>query len=187
MASQPFDVKMTDPVKSKPVFPTPSQTDPVSSKPVFPTSSQANPDRSKPVFPTSSQPLPYHAIIWGGFVPSKLIKVSGTVSPCAHRFHINLKTGLDIAFHLNPRFDQNAIVRNSYLNLCWGPEERHLPCGMPLRRGQPFTICIQCEAHCFKVTVNGCHQFDYNHRICNLFFINVLEVDGDITLTDIQI
>uniref|UniRef100_A0A670Z3S8 Galectin n=1 Tax=Pseudonaja textilis TaxID=8673 RepID=A0A670Z3S8_PSETE len=101
-------------------------------------------------------------------------------------FHINLKAGNNTAFHLNPRFDENTIVRNSNLNMCWGSEERHLPCGMPLMRGQPFTIWIQCEAHCFKVAVNGLHQFEYNHRIHNLLQINLLEVDGDITLANIQ-
>uniref|UniRef100_A0A670YXG7 Galectin n=1 Tax=Pseudonaja textilis TaxID=8673 RepID=A0A670YXG7_PSETE len=133
----------------------------------------------------SPQPLPYRTTICGGFSPSKSIMVSGSVSPCAQRFEINLKVGNCIALHINPRFDQNAIVRNSLLNTCWGSEERHLPCGMPLMRGHPFTIRIQCEAHCFKVAVNGNHQFDYNHRICNRL-INLLEVDGDITLTNVQ-
>ncbi|XP_013929274.1 PREDICTED: galectin-9-like [Thamnophis sirtalis] len=131
-------------------------------------------------------PLPYRATIFGGFCPSKSIIVSGSVSPSAQRFHINLKAGNDTAFHLNPRFDENVIVRNSKLNMSWGSEERNLPYGMPLMRGQPFTIWIQCEGHCFKVAVNGQHQFDYKHRICNLLQINMLEVDGDVTLTNIQ-
>uniref|UniRef100_A0A8C5RXY0 Galectin n=1 Tax=Laticauda laticaudata TaxID=8630 RepID=A0A8C5RXY0_LATLA len=108
------------------------------------------------------------------------------VTPFFQKFHINLKAGNNTAFHLNPRFDENTIVRNSNLNMRWGSEERHLPCGMPLLRGQPFTIWIQCEAHCFKVAVNGLHQFEYNHRIHNLLQINLLEVDGDITLANIQ-
>ncbi|XP_034276651.1 galectin-9 isoform X1 [Pantherophis guttatus] len=158
------------------------------------------PGCSNSVFPTFSQPsaypigqciqpqiypLPYRATIYGGLFPSKSIIVSGSVSPSAQRFHINLKAGYDTAFHLNPRFDENVIVRNSkFVN--WGSEERHLPCGMPLLRGQPFTIWIQCEGHCFKVAVNGQHQFAYNHRMHNLPQINLLEVDGDITLANIQ-
>ncbi|XP_032072015.1 galectin-9-like [Thamnophis elegans] len=130
--------------------------------------------------------LPYQATIIGGFCPSKPIIVSGSVFPSAQRFHINLKAENDTAFHLNPRFDQNVIVRNSKLNMSWGSEERDLPFGMPLMRGQPFIIWIQCEEHCFKVAVNGQHQFDYKHRICNLLQINLLEVDGDVKLTNIQ-
>ncbi|XP_026565996.1 galectin-9B-like [Pseudonaja textilis] len=137
-------------------------------------------------FPPRMYPLPYRTTICGGFSPSKSIMVSGSVSPCAQRFEINLKVGNCIALHINPRFDQNAIVRNSLLNTCWGSEERHLPCGMPLMRGHPFTIRIQCEAHCFKVAVNGLHQLDYNHCIHNLLQINLLEVDGDVTLANIQ-
>ncbi|KAG6920543.1 lectin, galactose binding, soluble 9, partial [Chelydra serpentina] len=51
---------------------------------------------------------------------------------------------------------------------------------MPLSRGQSFTIWILCEAHCFTVTVNGHHQFAYNHRVPNLQQIDRLEVEGDV-------
>ncbi|XP_058020226.1 galectin-9B-like [Ahaetulla prasina] len=161
-------------------------THPVCCKPICPTPSQPIAYPIGQCFQPQIYSLPYRTTICGGFFPSKSIIVSGSVSPCAHRFHINLKVGNDTAFHLNPRFDQNVIVRNSKFNMCWGSAERHLPCGMPLLRGQPFTICIQCEAHCFKVAVNGHHQFNYNHRIHNLHQINLLEVGGDITLTNIQ-
>ncbi|XP_070591360.1 galectin-9 isoform X2 [Erythrolamprus reginae] len=137
-------------------------------------------------FPPQIYPVPYQAAIFGGLFPSKSIIVSGTVSPCAQRFHINLKAGSETAFHLNPRFDENVIVRNTKLNAQWGSEERHLPCGMPLFRGQPFTIWIQCQANCFNVAVNGQHLFEYNHRIYNLNQINMLEVEGDITLSNVQ-
>uniref|UniRef100_A0A8C7E6G0 Galectin n=1 Tax=Naja naja TaxID=35670 RepID=A0A8C7E6G0_NAJNA len=161
-------------------------TYPVCSNPVFPTFSQPSAYPIGQCFQPQIYPLPYRGTIYGGLFPSKSIIVSGSVSPSAQRFHINLKAGNDTAFHFNPRFDENAIVRNSNLNMRWGSEERHLPFGMPLMRGQPFTIWIQCEAHCFKVAVNGLHQFEYNHRIHNLLQINLLEVDGDITLANIQ-
>ncbi|XP_039197362.1 galectin-9 isoform X1 [Crotalus tigris] len=161
-------------------------TYPVCSNPIFPTFSQPNAYPIGQCFQQQIYPLPYRATIYGGLFPSKSIIISGSVSPSAQRFHINLKAGNDTAFHLNPRFDENVIVRNSNLNMRWGSEERHLPCEMPLLRGQPFTIWIQCEAHCFKVAVNGQHQFEYNHRTHNLLQINLLEVDGDIMVTNIQ-
>ncbi|XP_011834573.1 PREDICTED: galectin-9-like [Mandrillus leucophaeus] len=57
----------------------------------------------------------------GGLYPSKSIILTGTVLPSAQRFHINLWSGSHIAFHLNPRFDENAVVRNTQINNCWGP------------------------------------------------------------------
>lgn len=58
------------------------------------------------------------------------------------RFHINLKVGQDIAFHLNPRFNEMVIVRNSQFRGQWGPEERHLPGSMPLHPQQAFTVSV---------------------------------------------
>ncbi|XP_067393808.1 galectin-9 [Emydura macquarii macquarii] len=143
-------------------------------------------------YPTGpSQPqtytVPYHTSIAGGLYPSRSIVVTGTVPSDANRFHVNLNCGRDTAFHLNPRFSENTIVRNSFLHQSWGSEERGLPSGMPLFRGQNFMILILCEAHCFKVAVNGQHQFEYNHRVPNLQQIDRLEVDGDVKLTYVQV
>lgn len=66
------------------------------------------------------------------------------------RFHINLKKDADVAFHFNPRFDQNSIVRNTLVNGCWGAEERHAN-GFPFAPGKMFDIKILCESDCYKV------------------------------------
>uniref|UniRef100_A0A5F8GYL5 Galectin n=1 Tax=Monodelphis domestica TaxID=13616 RepID=A0A5F8GYL5_MONDO len=133
------------------------------------------------------QPLPFRTSISGGLYPNRIILVSGSILPTANRFEINLKCGNDIAFHLNPRFCENAVVRNTQINRSWGSEERGLPGCMPFARGQSFMVCIRCDVPCLKVTVNGCHQFDYKHRIRNLLSINQLEVSGDIQLTQVQV
>ncbi|XP_053864222.1 galectin-9-like [Malaclemys terrapin pileata] len=132
-------------------------------------------------------PVPYHTSIVGGLYPSRSLTITGTIPLDAVRFEVNLKWGEHVAFHLNPRFSEKTIVRNSQLNQCWGPEERGLPSGMPLSCGQSFTIWILCEAHCFTVTVNGHHQFAYNHRVSNLQQIDRLEVEGDVILTCVQV
>uniref|UniRef100_A0A8B9Q522 Galectin n=1 Tax=Apteryx owenii TaxID=8824 RepID=A0A8B9Q522_APTOW len=103
------------------------------------------------------------------------------------RFHVNLKAGEDIALHVNPRFEEKVIVRNTLLNRSWGKEERSLPSKMPLSQGQNFSIWIYCDAQCFKMATNGQHQFDYKHRIPNLQQIDMLEVCGDVTLTQVQV
>ncbi|KAF6094589.1 galectin 9 [Phyllostomus discolor] len=118
--------------------------------------------------------------------PGKSITVSGTVLPSAQRFHINLRSGSDIAFQINSRFNENSVVRNTRINGSWGTEETYLPGSMPFSRGQGFSVWIMCEDTGYKVAVNGQHLFDYNHRLQNLPAINVLEVGGDIQLTSLD-
>uniref|UniRef100_A0A673VPU3 Galectin n=1 Tax=Suricata suricatta TaxID=37032 RepID=A0A673VPU3_SURSU len=149
-------------------------------------SAPINPVTPPMVYPNPSYSLPFFTSIPGGLYPSRSIIVSGTVLPCAQRFHINLRSGSDIAFHLNPRFDENAVVRNTQINSSWGAEERSLPRNMPFVRGQSFSVWIMCEGHCLKVSVDGQHLFEYYHRMKNLPAINNLEVAGDIQLTHVQ-
>uniref|UniRef100_A0ABM5EN37 Galectin n=1 Tax=Pogona vitticeps TaxID=103695 RepID=A0ABM5EN37_9SAUR len=157
------------------------------SNPVFPPGYPQNtPFPPGPYFPPQNYPVPFRMPIVGGLFPSRSIILSGTVPPNATRFHVNLKAGSNTAFQLNPRFNENVIVRNSKFNDCWGSEERNLSTGMPFSRNQAFTIWIMCETHCFKVAVNGQHLFDYNHRFPNLQQIDQLEVEGDVTLTNVQ-
>ena len=54
--------------------------------------------------------------------------------------HINLRCGNDIAFHLNPRFDQNTVVCNTLINSSWGPEQYSISQAMPFSRGQGFSV-----------------------------------------------
>ncbi|XP_005327861.2 galectin-9 isoform X1 [Ictidomys tridecemlineatus] len=145
-----------------------------------------NPAMPPTVFPNPTYPMPFFTSIPGGLYPSKSIMVSGTVLPSAKRFHINLRSGSDVAFHMNPRFDENAVVRNTQINSSWGYEERSLPGKMPFTRGRSFSVWIMCEGHCLKVAVDGQHLFEYLHRMKNLPAINNLEVAGDVQLTHVQ-
>lgn len=137
-------------------------------------------------YPSPAYPIPFFTTIPNGLYPSKSIIISGNVLPDAKRFHINLRSGSDIAFHLNPRFNEKAVVRNTQINNSWGPEERSLPGRMPFCCGQSFSVWILCESHCFKVAVDGQHMCEYYHRLKHLPAINSLEVAGDIQLTHVQ-
>uniref|UniRef100_A0A8C6Y494 Galectin n=1 Tax=Naja naja TaxID=35670 RepID=A0A8C6Y494_NAJNA len=101
------------------------------------------------------------------------------------RFHINLKAGQDIALHINPRGQEQIVVRNSFLNGSWGPEERELPFN-PFQPGQYFELSIRCGNHRFKVYVNGQPFFNYAHRYRNFPQIDTLQIDGDVVLSYIQ-
>ncbi|XP_061031107.1 galectin-9 isoform X2 [Eubalaena glacialis] len=137
-------------------------------------------------YPNPTYPIPFFTSIPGGLYPSKRITVSGTVLSNAQRFYINLCSGRDIAFHLNPRFDEDAVVRNTQINSRWGSEERSLSRQMPFCRGQSFSVWIMCEGSCLKLAVDGQHLCEYYHRLKNLPAINSLEVGGDIQLTYVQ-
>ncbi|KAM9005287.1 galectin-9 isoform X3 [Sarcophilus harrisii] len=159
---------------------------------VYPAINSVPPVPSAPALPNTMYtsplyPLPFSTLIPGGLYPSRNIIVSGSILLTADMFTINLRCGNDIAFHLNPRFKEKAVVRNTKINYSWGSEERSLPGFMPFIQGQGFTILIRCEMHCLKVSINGQHQFDYNHRMKNLGSINQLEVSGDIQLTHVQV
>jgi galectin-3 len=56
---------------------------------------------------------------------------------------VNFVRGNDIAFHLNPRFNdggKQAVVRNTMVGESWGKEERHTQGGFPFMAGQSFEV-----------------------------------------------
>lgn len=55
----------------------------------------------------------------------------------------------NFVLHVNPRFSQKCIVRNSKFG-SWGQEERHG--GIPLKRNDIFEIIILVEEDKYRVT-----------------------------------
>ncbi|XP_078389214.1 galectin-9-like [Cetorhinus maximus] len=134
----------------------------------------------------SSPVVPYQAYL-GSIQPQQKIKVVGTVKPKPYRFTINLKASYsdNIALHINQRFDENAVVRNSRINQNWATEERALSF-LPFVPGQTFEMLIVVQPTCYKVSVNGRHLFNFNHRLQPLNQVNQLEITGDISLSLVQ-
>ncbi len=87
------------------------------------------------------------------------------------------------AFHLNPRFYQQAVVRNTERG-GWGREERHGP--FPFRHSQPFEVSVHVESDRYVVSLNGHHAFDYNHRV-PVNEVNRLSVNGEIECHAIRV
>ncbi|KAM9498310.1 galectin-9-like isoform 2-T2 [Salvelinus alpinus] len=138
-----------------------------------------------PYTPQPSFVVPYKNIMVGGLYPGRNIIVQGVVNHNADKFCVNLRFNSGVALHFNPRFNENIVVRNSLLKGQWGPEERNG--GMPFYRGQPFTVTIMCDTKCYRVMVNGVQMFSYNHRHFLLQEIDILEVEGDVSLSSVLV
>lgn len=68
------------------------------------------------------------------------------------RFSINLMcSNGDIAFHFNPRFDEESpvIICNTWTNKTWGAEDRTLQ--VPFRPGEPFEMTITVQHAYYEV------------------------------------
>ena len=57
----------------------------------------------------------------------------------------------DVAFHFNPRFKENCVVRNTRINGKWIREERD-GIGMPFCPGKRFELRITVKPDCYEVS-----------------------------------
>ncbi|XP_062428153.1 galectin-8 isoform X2 [Rhea pennata] len=131
--------------------------------------------------------VPYVGRLDSALHPGHTVAIKGEVTKNANSFAINLKSSdsKDIALHLNPRMKTQVFVRNSYLHDSWGEEEKEVA-NFPFSPGMYFELIIFCDAHQFKVAINGVHTLEYKHRFKQLEKINLLEVTGDIQLLDVR-
>ncbi|CAH1641945.1 unnamed protein product [Spodoptera littoralis] len=133
--------------------------------------------------------IPSTNLIPGGIFPGRIVKVKGGTTLASKRFSVNLQCGPkmypgeDIAFHFNPRFDTNILVRNHYAGSKWGTEETSS--GVPMNKGECFEILIYCYYYRFKVEVNGKCVCEFNHHI-PFGKITHIMVEGDLTIDEIS-
>ncbi|XP_027997510.2 galectin-3 [Eptesicus fuscus] len=137
--------------------------------------------------PAGPLTVPYEMAFPTGVMPRMLITVMGIIKLNANSLVLDFKRGNDVAFHFNPRFNENnkrVIVCNSNVNNNWGQEERQTI--FPFESGKPFKIQVLVELDHFKVAVNDAHLLQYNHRVKNLSEIKALGVSGDINLNSVS-
>lgn len=104
---------------------------------------------------------PYDAHLHNSFPPGSRLTLLASAHQDTDRFAVNLVcrsqqqtslkrlTSHDIALHFNPRFSDESIVRNTKHNGVWEMEEREG--GLPISRGEAFSISIICQDDAFKV------------------------------------
>uniref|UniRef100_A0A3Q3XJF9 Galectin n=1 Tax=Mola mola TaxID=94237 RepID=A0A3Q3XJF9_MOLML len=171
----------------------PSQPNPVwpggsSEGGMWPSSGPGHGPGQFPSAPQQDLTVPYKQNLPNGVYDKLLITIAGTVKPNADKITLDFGTSRDIAFHFNPRFSEGGskvIVRNSFINNQWGPEERELQ-QFPFVQGQQFELKILCTNSEFKVAFNNNHLLSYKHRIYNLRSINSLHIYNDLTLSRIH-
>ncbi|GAB1607484.1 hypothetical protein Ahia01_001031900 [Argonauta hians] len=133
--------------------------------------------------------LPYAGEIKGGLSPGTLITVQG-VTHHHERFSINFCSQPhsdplpNTVLHIDIRFDENCVVRNSLFWDEWGREERS-GC-FPLRKGQIFEAIVLVEENGFKIAFNGRHFAFFARRfpMCDGRFL-VLKGCADINFVTI--
>ncbi|XP_072288065.1 galectin-4-like [Pyxicephalus adspersus] len=130
--------------------------------------------------------MPFQAAFPTNFANRRNILITGSVCYGADRFHVNLLNSMtrNIHLHINPRFKEGTIVRNTQDRGNWGPEERQLSY-MPFYPGQNFQMEIRNEGGVFGVYSNGSKLFNYVHRLpANQ--IDMMEIGGNVSLTCVQ-
>uniref|UniRef100_A0A8C5GK93 Galectin n=1 Tax=Gouania willdenowi TaxID=441366 RepID=A0A8C5GK93_GOUWI len=142
--------------------------------------------------PPTSGPLsvPYNLNLARGVYDKMMMTILGHVKPDAKMFTVNFLRGNDIAFHINPRFNEGGkqvVVRNSKLGERWGPEERDLKGPLPFALGSPFEMKILCTPEAFRVAVNNIPLFEFRHRVMEFNRIDRINILHDVVLTYVNV
>lgn len=144
-----------------------------------------SPTTLKPVY---NPALPLSYPMFGGLSQGMVICFSGRPTNSPHRFNFDMACGsypnADVGLHVSVRFDQYAVVRNSFINQNWGNEERG---GIfPFQSAVNFDIVIRVNPGFFELTINGQYYGTFQHRVMPLSRIDFLKVCGDVVLSSVR-
>jgi hypothetical protein len=119
-----------------------------------------------------------------------LITIQASTPGSANGFSINLACGpgdlgtSDIALHINPRFSENSMPRNSFQNGSWGAEDRS-GAGLPIQKGQSFECILLVQNDKFMISFNGQHFGEFKHRIPKERITHVV-IKGDVQVNNVM-
>ncbi|XP_059574202.1 galectin-7-like [Alligator mississippiensis] len=122
------------------------------------------------------------------FGPCTGVRIQGSVPNDCQRFAVNFSCGeepnCNIAFHFNPRFDQNSVVFNSFQNHSWQCEQ--VMEGNPFKHGASFLLEFYITDQHFEVVVNKKVFGQFKHRI-PLCEVKVLEIKPEVQIQKIEL
>nr|XP_020459439.1 galectin-3-like [Monopterus albus] len=87
--------------------------------------------------------VPYNLNLPCGVYDKMMMTILAHVQPNAKMFTVNFLRGNDVAFHINPRFNEGGkqvVVCNHKVGERWGSEERDLKGPFPFALGIPFKV-----------------------------------------------
>ncbi|XP_030751064.1 tectonin beta-propeller repeat-containing protein [Sitophilus oryzae] len=127
-------------------------------------------------FDLRGKECPIKVALHVGCIPGTVLTLTGCIGDEAERLGINLEapytykknhkafTELEnMCLHINPRFSENCVVRNSMVDGKWGKEERDGK--MPFSRSQEFNIRIESTEDAFIIFVNTEKYTTFRHRL----------------------
>ncbi|KAG5892447.1 hypothetical protein JTB14_009855 [Gonioctena quinquepunctata] len=122
--------------------------------------------------------------------PGTCISIRGFIKPDCSRFSVNLccstEPNCDIALHINPRFAQRYVVRNSRKRGYWGQEEVTSISNFNLERNTVFEIEIFIGETHYLLGIDGKHIGAFPFRI-PLMKVKLLQIDGRVDVHDVGI
>lgn len=127
-------------------------------------------------FDLSGKESPIKVALHCDFGPGTTLTLTGCLADDADRIGINLDAHSmyklrhkahseyeNTCLHLNPRFCDGQIVRNSMIDGKWGKEETEGD--MPLKQGHEFTLKIETTEDAFVIYINDNFFTLYRHRL----------------------
>uniref|UniRef100_A0A3Q3KA42 Galectin n=1 Tax=Monopterus albus TaxID=43700 RepID=A0A3Q3KA42_MONAL len=138
----------------------------------------------------TSSNVPYNLNLPCGVYDKMMMTILAHVQPNAKMFTVNFLRGNDVAFHINPRFNEGGkqvVVCNHKVGERWGSEERDLKGPFPFALGIPFKMKILCTHEAFKVAVNNIPLFEFKHRVRGLNQVGRINILHDIILTYVDV
>ncbi|XP_019761431.1 tectonin beta-propeller repeat-containing protein isoform X1 [Dendroctonus ponderosae] len=127
-------------------------------------------------FDLSGKECPIKVALHVGCAPGTILTLTGCIGDEANRLSINLEAPItykskhkafaeleNVCLHINPRFFDNAVIRNSMSEGKWDAEEREG--GMPFLKGQEFRLLIQSTEDAFQISVNDKEFTRFRHRL----------------------
>ncbi|XP_050309364.1 tectonin beta-propeller repeat-containing protein isoform X2 [Anthonomus grandis grandis] len=127
-------------------------------------------------FDLSGKECPIKVNLHVGCIPGTILTLTGCVGDEAERLGFNLEVPVsyksrhkafteleNVCLHINPRFSEEVVVRNSMTDGKWDKEEKEGQ--IPFVRGQEFKLQIESTEDAFCLIVNDKKFTSFRHRI----------------------